>query len=290
MRAREWMQGRRERSHNQALDTFVVRKREFDAMLRRLTDLSADHFGVEPDKVDCGHVGTLSHYARLLRQASDGAFWEGEHAGRRGCAHRSRPVPRQRPGLGVVGGRGSVPGQPEDTIMTDFTTAQLATVLSALAGSERKPATKAAAMRAIARHAKTTGRTSEAVLAAAPGLLDGRLDPATWHKQLTAPVEPTGADTYSELANGPSWTPAGVTFRPGTKQALVALLLGREQGATLDELIAATGWLPHTTRAALTGLRRKGCRLEKSTREDGKTAYHIVPPNKAAVAAPSGVA
>ena len=33
--------------------------------------------------------------------------------------------------------------------MTDFTTAQLATVLSALAGSERKPATKAAAMRAI---------------------------------------------------------------------------------------------------------------------------------------------
>ena len=61
--------------------------------------------------------------------------------------------------------------------MTDFTTAQLATILSALAGSERKPATKAAAMRAIARQAAAIDLTSEQVLAAAPGLLDGRIDP-----------------------------------------------------------------------------------------------------------------
>ena len=57
------------------------------------------------------------------------------------------------------------------------------------------------------------------------------------------------------------------------QQALIADLLRRQQGATLDELIAATGWLPHTTRAALTGLRRKGCTLEKSSRAGGKTAY-----------------
>ncbi len=31
-----------------------------------------------------------------------------------------------------------------------------------------------------------------------------------------------------------------------------------QQGATLAELVAATGWLPHTTRAALTGLRKRG--------------------------------
>lgn len=36
----------------------------------------------------------------------------------------------------------------------------------------------------------------------------------------------------------------------------VIALLSREQGATLAELIEATGWLPHTTRAALTGLRK----------------------------------
>ena len=32
----------------------------------------------------------------------------------------------------------------------------------------------------------------------------------------------------------------------------------RAKGATLDELIEATDWLPHTTRAALTGLRNAG--------------------------------
>jgi len=51
----------------------------------------------------------------------------------------------------------------------------------------------------------------------------------------------------------------------------VISLLKRDSGATLDELIGATGWLPHTTRAGLTGLRQKGCVLTKSKNEAGKT-------------------
>lgn len=51
-------------------------------------------------------------------------------------------------------------------------------------------------------------------------------------------------------------------------------LLRREQGATIAELIEATGWLPHTTRAALTGLRKKGHVIDKATR-DGVTCYSI---------------
>lgn len=46
--------------------------------------------------------------------------------------------------------------------------------------------------------------------------------------------------------------------RPGSKIAHVLALLEREEGASLSELIAATNWLPHTTRAALTGLRKRG--------------------------------
>ena len=169
--------------------------------------------------------------------------------------------------------------------MTDFTTDQLATILSALAGKQRKPTTKAAAMRAIRRQAAAIGRTKEAVLAIAPGLLEGWLDPVSWRQQLTAPPEPAVTDQQGEPGDGavcPPSEPAQVTFRAGTKQALIAGLLAREQGATLDELIAATGWLPHTTRAALTGLRRKGFALDKSSRENGKTAWHIEPPDKAA--------
>jgi hypothetical protein len=63
--------------------------------------------------------------------------------------------------------------------------------------------------------------------------------------------------------------------KPGTKRALILDLLGRGEGASLEELIAATGWLPHTTRAALSRIRSSGQALMKSTRPDGRTAYRI---------------
>ncbi len=64
-------------------------------------------------------------------------------------------------------------------------------------------------------------------------------------EQGTAPVEPAGKPERQ------------------TKSAAVIALLSRPDGATLAELIAATDWLPHTTRAALTGLRKKGYRIER---------------------------
>lgn len=60
-----------------------------------------------------------------------------------------------------------------------------------------------------------------------------------------------------------------------TKTAMVLGLLRREQGATLDELVAATGWLPHTTRAALTGLRKKGHGIDRGKRDDA-TCYRVM--------------
>jgi hypothetical protein len=66
-----------------------------------------------------------------------------------------------------------------------------------------------------------------------------------------------------------------------TKQALIIGLLQREAGATLDDLVAATGWLPHTTRAALTRLRQAGHALEKSKGENGATVYRIAAPARA---------
>ena len=51
-----------------------------DAMLARLQRLSDDHFNAHPDEINWGHVGTLNHYVSLLRQITDSAFKEGEHA------------------------------------------------------------------------------------------------------------------------------------------------------------------------------------------------------------------
>ena len=60
-----------------------------------------------------------------------------------------------------------------------------------------------------------------------------------------------------------------------SKQQLVANLLLRDEGATLGDMIAATGWLPHTTRAALTGLKKKGYVLS-SDKVDGVRTYRAV--------------
>ena len=66
--------------NTKALDAFIARKAEIDAMLKRLQALSDDHFNVSPDEVRWGHVGTLAHYAELLKRITDAAFGEGEHA------------------------------------------------------------------------------------------------------------------------------------------------------------------------------------------------------------------
>ena len=73
--------------------------------------------------------------------------------------------------------------------------------------------------------------------------------------------------------------------RPGSKQALVVEMLRKDDGASLDALVQATGWLPHTTRAALTGLRKRGYAVER-VRDEGKgSMYRIVEKPMAAVGA-----
>ena len=71
-------------------------------------------------------------------------------------------------------------------------------------------------------------------------------------------VTPTGSLVVEATADVPGAAPSLSAPRGGTKLARVLELLQRDCGATLEELIAATDWLPHTTRAALTGLRKRG--------------------------------
>lgn len=81
-----------------------------------------------------------------------------------------------------------------------------------------------------------------------------------------APADPTAAASPAAAAE--------LEHRANTKIAVVIALLEREDGATLDELVGATDWLPHTTRAALTGLRKRGRTIDKSKRGD-TTCYRI---------------
>ena len=65
--------------------------------------------------------------------------------------------------------------------------------------------------------------------------------------------------------------------REGSKLAAVVSLLRREGGATIDQLADAMGWLPHTTRASLTGLRKRGFGIDRRKAKDERAgAYFIV--------------
>ena len=63
------------------------------------------------------------------------------------------------------------------------------------------------------------------------------------------------------------------TPREGSKLALVIDLLQRLDGATIPNLTEATGWLPHTTRAALTGLRKRGYAVVRQRVGAGDSVY-----------------
>jgi hypothetical protein len=68
------------RNREAALNAFIAKKTEIDTMLARLQALSDDHFESHPDEINWGDVGTLQHYASLLKRITDSAFGEGEFA------------------------------------------------------------------------------------------------------------------------------------------------------------------------------------------------------------------
>jgi hypothetical protein len=210
------------------------------------------------------------------------------------------------------------------TSTTDFSKKQLATIVSALDDAPRSPANKGEALRAIGRSAQRFGLTTDDILAAAPGLLDGRLSPADFRVELhdfagpdqTADdgqqgptagqgdaeggitrAEPTQPPQAAQEAATPkpaaqAATPAKrktkaakpskaaptekPTPRAGTKQAQMIEMLKRPEGATVEQIAAATGWQHHTIRGAISGALKKklGLTIEATrTREVG--------PNKA---------
>lgn len=178
-----------------------------------------------------------------------------------------------------------------------YSLAQLAQILSALDGERRNPNTRRNAIKAIERNAAQLGLTAADVFDAADGLLSGRVDAAAWRAQLRGacdslatfvaeapPVEPAAdhADAPVEadiLAAADRITVApkrrGGT-RPDSKQARMIAMLRRHEGATLEQIVEATGWQRHTVRGAISGTLKKKLGLAViSGRIEGKRVYRI---------------
>ena len=65
--------------------------------------------------------------------------------------------------------------------------------------------------------------------------------------------------------------------RPGTKTTKVIALLQRSSGATLAQLMRATGWQAHSVRGFLAGtlIKKLGLKAESNKPENGDRVYSI---------------
>lgn len=87
-------------------------------------------------------------------------------------------------------------------------------------------------------------------------------------KEAADQVQATG------IASSPAAIASTAAERKATRKDQLLGLLHQESGATLAELVTAFDWLPHTARAALTGLRKAGHTIDKGKRDD-VTCYRI---------------
>ena len=93
--------------------------------------------------------------------------------------------------------------------------------------------------------------------------------------EVAVPEQAIGAASMRMGHAEPLAGSAALSARTGTKAALLMDLLSREGGAALDNLTGATGWLPHTVRATLSGLRKKGHTIA-SEKAGGVRTWRIV--------------
>ena len=98
MNTRQRIEAKAKSNREQALDAFMAKKAEIDAMLARLTALSDDHFETSPDEIN----GAMSAPSATTPACSGRSpTWPSTKASTPRKATRSRTAPRRR------GGRGS---------------------------------------------------------------------------------------------------------------------------------------------------------------------------------------
>ncbi len=108
------------------------------------------------------------------------------------------------------------------------------------------------------------------------------LDPALRHQieqdAITAAWEAERlADTGTEPDAAHS-APKARTPREGTKQATLIAMLRAPDGATIDEIVAATNWAAHTIRGAMSGALKKKLGLTiTSEKVDGRGRCYKTP-------------
>lgn len=120
-------------------------------------------------------------------------------------------------------------------------------------------------------HGTTMVATDAGLTAIGIEPLEPHIAPVVTGDGLTEPAAPeTAAEAHA--------APKGRTQRDGTKQAKPVDMLKLQDGATLEEIMAATGWQAHTVRGAMAGALKKKLELDvTSAKVEGRGRVYRLP-------------
>ena len=91
-----------------------------------------------------------------------------------------------------------------------------------------------------------------------------------------APESPQAAPKKAKAAKATTPENGAPTAREGSKKAQVLDLLRRPEGATLSDIMTATGWQAHTVRGCMAGtLKKMGVEAESFRGEDKVRTYRV---------------
>jgi hypothetical protein len=138
--------------------------------------------------------------------------------------------------------------------------------------SEREPQRRNSRVRSRGAAARTDGAGTTA--AAPPkASLNGSEVAHDKPQQARSRSKPTAAP--ADLATA---SPSGGEQPPATtKRAKLIAMIERAEGASVAEIGQRLGWLPHTVRAAITGLRKAGREVTRSKDADDRSVYRLAP-------------
>ncbi len=92
--------------------------------------------------------------------------------------------------------------------------------------------------------------------------------------------QPAKRPAAGNAGRGKSTQQANTPVRARTKHATLVDMLKKPNGASIAQMGAKTGWQPHSVRAALTGLRKRGLAINRERSDAGVTVYRITEAGK----------
>jgi Protein of unknown function (DUF3489) len=130
----------------------------------------------------------------------------------------------------------------------------------------RRPRGRAAAAEARKGASAGVAMPPEAIVAGS-AMLTGSKTTGRAASPPRARAERAGAPTVSGAHRAPA----------STKRAVLIGMLERAEGASVAEIGQRLGWLPHTVRAAITGLRHAGREVTRNRNQNGPSTYRLGP-------------